>query len=73
MHVTSIGEIAFLSDNLLNKFRVPFYIGEHECLTTLSIGAAYVHEFDEKLDAEKIIQRADQSLYRANAPSTNFY
>lgn len=72
-HVSSIGEIAFLADNLLNKFRVPFYIGEHECLTTLSIGAVYVHGPIESIDAESIIQKADQALYRAKARGRNCY
>jgi len=72
-HINSVGEVAFLADNLLNKFRVPFYVGEHECLTTLSIGIAYVHEPILNVDAESIIQKADQALYRAKARGRNCY
>ncbi|HLB56811.1 MAG TPA: GGDEF domain-containing response regulator [Coxiellaceae bacterium] len=72
-HINSIGEIAFLCDTLLTKFRVPFYIGEHECLTTLSIGVAYVDNTTTGIDAESIIQKADQALYRSKARGRNCY
>lgn len=72
-HIGSIGEIAFLADNLLNKFRVPFYINDQECLTTLSIGATYIHEPVNHIDAGSIIQKADQALYRAKARGRNCY
>lgn len=72
-HVNSIGEVAFLADNLLNKFRSPFYIGDHECLSTLSIGIVYVEETGTGVNAESIIQKADQALYRAKARGRNCY
>lgn len=72
-HINSVGEVAFLADSLLNEFRVPFYIGKHECLTTLSIGIALVHEPVLNLDAESIIKEADQALYRSKARGRNCY
>lgn len=72
-HINSIGEVAFLADNLLNKFRIPFYVEGHECLTTLSIGVAYVNNATNNIDAESIIQKADQALYRSKARGRNCY
>lgn len=69
----SAGEIAFFAENFLARFRVPFYIGEFECLTTLSIGIVYVDKVDVELTAEKIIQQADHALYRAKARGRNCY
>lgn len=72
-HISSVGEIAFLADRFLNEFRTPFYINSDECLTTLSIGIAYIDDTTSGIDAEKIIQKADQALYRAKARGRNCY
>ncbi|EKD77731.1 MAG: hypothetical protein ACD_42C00207G0003 [uncultured bacterium] len=72
-HINSVGEIAFLADRFLTEFRTPFYIDGNECLTTLSIGVAYIENTTGGIDAEKIIQKADQALYRAKARGRNCY
>lgn len=72
-HINSVGEIAFLADRFLNEFRTPFYLGGNECLTTLSIGIAYVDSTAGGINADKIIQKADQALYRAKARGRNCY
>ncbi|OGT27082.1 MAG: hypothetical protein A3I77_02545 [Gammaproteobacteria bacterium RIFCSPLOWO2_02_FULL_42_14] len=72
-YVNSIGELAFIADNFLTKFRTPFYVEDNECLATLSIGIAYVDNTSDGVNAEKIIQKADQALYRAKARGRNCY
>jgi len=71
-NIKSVGEIAYIVDRFLVEFRVPFYINDNECLTTLSMGVVYVEDMKD-VNVENTIQQADQALYRAKARGRNCY
>jgi len=60
-----------LADKLVDVFNRPFFIGETEVTTTVSVGIT-VFPLDEQ-DPEEIIRSADDSMYRAKAAGRNRY
>ncbi|OGT43286.1 MAG: hypothetical protein A3F13_07640 [Gammaproteobacteria bacterium RIFCSPHIGHO2_12_FULL_40_19] len=71
--IKSVGEIVFIVDRFLADFQEIFIIDGHECAVTLSIGVVYVDKVGVYFEANKIIQQADQALYRAKARGRNCY
>lgn len=72
-NIKSLGQIAFIADRFLTDFQKVFYIDKHECSVSLSIGIVYIDRVGVYFESEKVIQQADQALYRAKARGRNCY
>ena len=62
---------AHVADHVLAVLREPVIIGGHRLQTTTSIGIAMIP--DDGSDANALVQRADQAMYRAKQQGRNTY
>ena len=63
--------VTSLAQRLLNSFATPFQLGEHEVVTTTSIGIALWP--DNGVDTEQLLKSADTAMNRAKETGRNNY
>ena len=69
--IKDINHINAAAQRLINDFRQPFMIGEHEIISSLSVGISVYP--DEKTTTATIVQHADQALYQAKGAGRNCF
>jgi len=69
--IHNISSISFSAQRIIDDFKQPFIIGEHEITATLSIGISVYP--DENTTPETIVQHADQALYQSKKSGRNCY
>lgn len=68
--VKNIIDVNTIAQRILRAFQTPFYIEDHELITTVSIGVLIINK-DNLLTLEEIIAHSDHALYRAKAQGRN--
>ena len=71
--IQNTATISFVAERLLENFSRPFIIGEHEIITTLSIGIAIYQGDEVASNSTLLMQQADQALYQAKQSGRNCY
>ncbi len=70
-NIKDITHINIAAQRLVDDFNQPFIIGEHEIISSLSVGISVFP--DEKTTKTTIVQHADQALYQAKAAGRNCF
>jgi diguanylate cyclase (GGDEF)-like protein/PAS domain S-box-containing protein len=69
--IQDINHISIAAQRLITDFNKAFIIGEHEIVSSLSIGISVYP--DEKTTSKTIVQHADQALYQAKGSGRNCF
>jgi len=70
-HVAQIGDVARLTQKLINAVSAPFAVDGQECSATASVGIA-LYPFDGKTP-DALLKNADTALHRAKERGRNVY
>ena len=69
--IHNISIISLTAQRILDDFKKPFIIGEHEIVSSLTIGISVYP--DEETTVDSIVQHADQAPYQAKETGRNCY
>ena len=69
--ISNTSLISFEAQRLIDTMNAPFFIGDYEIMSGMSIGISVYP--DEETNTETIVQHADQALYQAKASGRNCY
>jgi len=69
--VDSVTNVAFIAQRIIDRFKEPFDIGEHQAYVSASIGVAIYPDDGE--DVETLLQHADAAMYHAKDQGRDNY
>ncbi len=70
-NISSIGDITYLADKIMESFKAPIIIKEQEFFITASIGISTFPQDGE--DAESLLKNADMAMYISKEQGKNTY